>query len=100
MLANHKHLPDVLHVPAEKNLHALKEILLDLPENVCLAFVGDGPSRPDLEKHFKGLKVVFMVSKLRRRAMFPLWKADDCILVSDLLVSNMRYGDTWRRGAC
>lgn len=45
---------------AEKNLHALKEILLDLPENVCLSFVGDGPSRPELEKHFKGLKVVFM----------------------------------------
>ena len=49
-------------VPAEKNLHALKEIMLDLPDNVCLAFVGDGPSRPSLEQHFKGMKVVFMVS--------------------------------------
>lgn len=44
---------------AEKNLHVLKEILLDLPTNVCLAFVGDGPSRKDLERHFHGMKVVF-----------------------------------------
>jgi hypothetical protein len=55
---------DLANDSAEKNLHALKEILLDLPENVCLSFVGDGPSRPELEKHFKGLKVVFMVSTL------------------------------------
>lgn len=46
---------------AEKNLHVLKEILLDLPTNVCLAFVGDGPSRKDLEKQFTGMKVVFTV---------------------------------------
>ena len=40
----------------------LKEILLDLPDNVCLAFVGDGPARQELEEHFRGLRVVFTVS--------------------------------------
>lgn len=46
---------------AEKNLKVLKEILLDLPDNVCLAFVGDGPEKAELERHFKGLRVVFTV---------------------------------------
>ena len=47
---------------AEKNLAALSDILKGLPENVCLAFVGDGPARKDLERQFKGQKVVFTVS--------------------------------------
>ena len=46
---------------AEKNLKVLREMLLDLPSNVCLAFVGDGPARPDLERHFANLPVTFMV---------------------------------------
>lgn len=46
---------------AEKNLHVLRQILEKLPDNVCLAFVGDGPAKKDLERHFKGLKVVFTV---------------------------------------
>ena len=32
-----------------------------LPSNTCLCFVGDGPSRPDLAKHFEGLPVYFTV---------------------------------------
>ncbi|CAL5228626.1 g11792 [Coccomyxa viridis] len=44
---------------AEKNLEALKGILERLPSNACLCFVGDGPSRPDLAKHFEGLPVYF-----------------------------------------
>ena len=47
---------------AEKNLAALSNILKGLPENVCLAFVGDGPARKDLERQFEGQKVVFTVS--------------------------------------
>ena len=47
---------------AEKNLEALKGILERLPSNACLCFVGDGPSRPDLAKHFEGLPVYFTVS--------------------------------------
>lgn len=47
---------------AEKNLEALKGILERLPSNACLCFVGDGPSRADLVKHFKGLPVFFTVS--------------------------------------
>ena len=69
-------------MPAEKNLHALKEIMLDLPDNVCLAFVGDGPSRPSLEQHFKGMKVVFMV-----RYPFHCASVSPCVLETHLLVS-------------
>ena len=47
---------------AEKNLEALKGILERLPSNAVLCFVGDGPSRPDLAKHFEGLPVYFTVS--------------------------------------
>ena len=47
---------------AEKNLEALKGILERLPSNACLCFVGDGPSRVDLAKHFEGLPVFFTVS--------------------------------------
>ncbi len=46
---------------AEKNLEALKQMLERLPSNACLCFVGDGPSRPDLAKHFEGLPVYFTV---------------------------------------
>ena len=31
---------------AEKNLYALKEILLGCPEGTSLALIGDGPERP------------------------------------------------------
>ncbi|EIE20061.1 UDP-Glycosyltransferase/glycogen phosphorylase [Coccomyxa subellipsoidea C-169] len=44
---------------AEKNLEALKGMMERLPSNVCLCFVGDGPSRPDLAKRFEGLPVYF-----------------------------------------
>ena len=46
---------------AEKNLEALKGILERLPSNAVLCFVGDGPSRPNLAKHFEGLPVYFTV---------------------------------------
>ncbi len=46
---------------AEKNLEALKGMMEGLPSNVCLCFVGDGPSRPDLAKRFEGLPVYFTV---------------------------------------
>ena len=49
---------------AEKNLEALRGILERLPSNACLCFVGDGPSRPDLAKHFESLPVYFTVSRM------------------------------------
>ena len=55
---------------AEKNLEALKHILERLPSSACLCFVGDGPSRPDLAKHFEGLPVFFTV-----RCRLPLLHA-------------------------
>lgn len=53
-----------LHVcmpAAEKNLKVLRDILLKLPTNTCLCFVGDGPARAELEEHFKGHPVHFTV---------------------------------------
>jgi len=43
----------------EKNLTFLKDILARLP-NLRLAFVGDGPSREDLEKFFAGTRTTFV----------------------------------------
>ena len=44
---------------AEKNLEILKDLLAKLPQNACLAFVGDGPARADLEAHFAGTRTHF-----------------------------------------
>ncbi|KAK9819279.1 hypothetical protein WJX81_005993 [Elliptochloris bilobata] len=45
---------------AEKNLEALKGVLQSLADTpACLCFVGDGPARRDLERHFEGLPVYF-----------------------------------------
>ena len=48
--------------PAEKNLAAIKGIMEQLPAGARLSFVGDGPQRVELEAHFAGMPVVFMVS--------------------------------------
>ncbi len=45
---------------AEKNLEALRGVLQSLADTpACLCFVGDGPARKDLERHFAGLPVFF-----------------------------------------
>ena len=49
---------------AEKNLDVLKGVLCALPENACLCFVGDGPHRAELERHFAGMRVYFTVCVL------------------------------------
>ncbi|WP_186577728.1 glycosyltransferase family 4 protein [Aquibacillus kalidii] len=43
---------------AEKEIHKLKP-LLEKRNDVCLAIVGDGPARDDLEKTFEGTNTVF-----------------------------------------
>ncbi|KAJ1696054.1 hypothetical protein LUZ63_004566 [Rhynchospora breviuscula] len=53
--------PLVIHVGRiglEKNLDFLKRVMDRLP-GVRIAFVGDGPYRPELEKLFKGIPAVF-----------------------------------------
>jgi hypothetical protein len=62
-----------LPAAAEKNLEALKEVLERLPSSACLCFVGDGPSRADLAKHFEGLPVFFTV-----RCLLPLMPQQSC----------------------
>ncbi len=43
---------------SEKNIERIKDVLQRAPE-VCLALVGDGPFRKELEKHFEGTNTVF-----------------------------------------
>ncbi len=49
-----------LHISTEKNLKVLKEVLAVVP-NSRLVFVGDGPERQELEQHYQGCPVTFMV---------------------------------------
>jgi glycosyltransferase involved in cell wall biosynthesis len=42
----------------EKGIDRLRDLVESLPDT-CLAIIGDGPARPDLEGHFAGLPVVF-----------------------------------------
>lgn len=50
-----------MRAASEKNLGVIKGILEAVP-GTRLAFVGDGPQRAELEAHFQGMPVVFMVS--------------------------------------
>ncbi|WP_298825842.1 glycosyltransferase family 1 protein [uncultured Planococcus sp.] len=43
---------------AEKEIEKIREILTE-SNRFCLAIVGDGPHRKELEKHFKGTQTVF-----------------------------------------
>jgi hypothetical protein len=45
----------------EKNLKALRPVLEALGSAAHLAFVGDGPFRPELEAHFSGTQTTFTV---------------------------------------
>ena len=55
------------YLSAEKNLKALKIILKELPANVRLAFVGDGPERAALQQEYADMpNVKFMVSSQLR----------------------------------
>lgn len=44
---------------AEKDLHHLRRIF-DYRDDICLAFVGDGPQREELEAIFRGTKTTFL----------------------------------------
>ena len=67
MTDGHPEAPLLIHVGrlgAEKNLFVLKDMLEQIP-GAHLAFVGDGPSREQLQAHFKGMpNVKFMVRRL------------------------------------
>lgn len=56
---NNKLLVYVGRLAAEKDLHHLRP-LLDAHDNICLAFVGDGPDRASLESLFAGTKTTFV----------------------------------------
>lgn len=70
MTDGHPDAPLLIHVGrlgAEKNLFVLKDIMAQLP-GARLAFVGDGPSRKQLQEHFADMPTVkFMVRCTPRR---------------------------------
>lgn len=58
-----RHMRDLsCAVAAEKNLFILKDLLRQLPADTRLCFVGDGPSKHELEQHFAGTNTHFTVS--------------------------------------
>lgn len=57
--ADQKLLVYVGRLAAEKGLHQLKEIF-EHRDDICLAIVGDGPERDNLEQVFKGTKTSFL----------------------------------------
>lgn len=69
MTDGHPDAPLLIHVGrlgAEKNLFVLKDMLQRLP-GARLAFVGDGPSRKQLQEHFADMpNVKFMVRNSTR----------------------------------
>lgn len=69
MTDGHPDAPLLIHVGrlgAEKNLFVLKDMLQRLP-GARLAFVGDGPSRKQLQEHFADMpNVMFMVRNSTR----------------------------------
>lgn len=53
-------------IPTEKNLKALRAVLEAVGPAAHLAFVGDGPYRPELEAHFAGTQTTFTVGSVIR----------------------------------
>lgn len=69
----------------EKNLKALRAVLEALGPAAHLAFVGDGPYRPELEAHFAGTQTTFTVgslTKLLRRMLSAAIGSQACIVWS------------------
>lgn len=64
MTDGHPEAPLLVHVGRlgpEKNLAVIKKVMEEIPE-ARLAFVGDGPSRAELEEHYADMpNVKFMV---------------------------------------
>ena len=61
-MSNGNEGPLLVHVGrlgAEKNIKAIREMMATIP-NCCLAIVGDGPQRAELEEYFEGTRTVFM----------------------------------------
>lgn len=64
---------------AEKNLKAIKQILLEAP-GCRMVFVGDGPQRAELEEHFAGLPVTFM-GLMRGEALSQAYSSADVFVM-------------------
>jgi hypothetical protein len=58
----------------------LKDVLALLPPHARLAFVGDGPARPELEAHFHGTRTVF-TGMLRGRDLGAAYASADIFVM-------------------
>jgi glycosyltransferase involved in cell wall biosynthesis len=64
---------------AEKEISRLRDVIRALPE-ARLAIVGDGPLRPELERHFKGTPTVF-TGYLRGEALANAYASADLFVL-------------------
>lgn len=91
--------PLLIHVGrlgAEKNLFVLKDILAQLP-GAHLAFVGDGPSRQELEDHFADMpNVKFMVRNVHIAPCLTACQLQVRLYCSILLSWSDNFGRCWR----
>lgn len=65
---------------AEKNLDVLKKVCDEIP-NVRLAFVGDGPSRVELEEHFAGMENVKFMGMIKGQELSEAYASADIFMM-------------------
>jgi len=65
---------------AEKNLDVLKRVMEEIPL-ARLAFVGDGPSREELEEHFKGMSNVKFMGMIKGQELSEAYASADIFMM-------------------
>jgi len=64
----------------EKNLFVLRKVMEEIP-HARLAFVGDGPSRADLEEHFRGLPNVKFMGMIKGEELSQAYASADIFMM-------------------
>mmetsp|Transcript_37787 Transcript_37787/g.95457 ORF Transcript_37787/g.95457 Transcript_37787/m.95457 type:complete len:496 (+) Transcript_37787:109-1596(+) len=65
---------------AEKNLDVLRKVCEEVP-GVRLAFVGDGPSREELEEHFRGVPNVKFMGMIKGQELSEAYASADIFMM-------------------
>eukprot|EP00891_Asterochloris_glomerata_P003976 jgi/Astpho2/3976/e_gw1.00063.105.1_t len=84
MTDGHPEAPLLVHVGrlgAEKNLKAIRDIMDRLPPDTRLAFVGDGPSRTELEEFYADMPQVKFMGLLRGEDLSAAYASGDVFMM-------------------